>query len=233
MGQVTLRILLLDDHQMLVEALATRLGAEPDMVVATRGPAGVDAVVAYAVRVRPDVVVVEVLPLDEDRRELLLQLRRRLPDTHVIVLSADEDSRTAGEVAPLGVEGWVSKEADVGELVAMIRAAARGRGWFPPEQLAAVLDRLRTDAQRARRREGPLDRLTDREREILAAMARGDATATLARRLRLSANTVRSHVGNIYAKLGVHNRLEAVALARSEGLASPSGPAGVLTPAGR
>lgn len=215
MGRVTLRILLLDDHQMLVEALATRLGAESDLVVDTRGPVGVETAVAHAVRARPDVVVLEVSPLDEDRRELILQLRRRLPGTHVIVLSGDEDARTAGEVARLGVEGWVSKEADVEELVAMIRGAARGRAWFPPEQLAAVLQRLRADAARVRGRTGPLDRLTDREREILAAMVRGEGAATTARLLRLSANTVRSHVSNIYAKLGVHSRLEAVALARS------------------
>lgn len=232
MGRVTLRTLLLDDHQMLVEALATRLGAEPDLVVDTRGPAGVEAVVAHAVRARPDVIVLEVAPLDGDRRELLLQLRRRLPDTHVIVLSADEDAGTAGEAALLGVEGWISKEADVGELVAMIRAAAQGNAWFPPRQLAAALDRLRADALRRRRRSGPLDLLTDREREILTAMARGEATVTLARRLRLSANTVRSHVGNIYAKLGVHSRLEAVALVRSAGAGSSSSGA-VLAPVGR
>jgi two-component system nitrate/nitrite response regulator NarL len=174
-------------------------------------------VVAHAVRARPDVVVLEVSPLDDERRELILRLRRRLPETHVIVLSADEDPRTAGEVALLGAEGWVSKEADVEELVAMVRAAARGRGWFPPAQLAAALERLRRDAQRGRPCAGPLDRLTDREREILTAMAGGEATTMLARRLRLSENTVRSHVGNIYAKLGVHSRLEAVAVARSAG----------------
>lgn len=220
MGQVTVRILLLDDHRMLLEALATRLGAEADLVVDIREPAGVETVVAHAVRSRTDVVVLEVSPLDEQRRELILALRRRLPDAHLLVLSADEDVRTAGEAARLGVEGWVSKEADVEELVAMVRSAARGRGWFPPEQLAAVLESLREDAQRVRQRSGPLDRLTDREREILEAMVHGEATMALARRLHLSANTVRRHVGNIYAKLGVHGRLEAVALARSAGLTS-------------
>ncbi len=233
MGRVTLRILLVDEHQMLVEALATRLGAEPDLIVDSRAPAGVETVVAHAVRARPDVVVLEVSPLDDDRRELILQLHHRLPAAHIVVLSADEDGRVAGEVAPLGVEGWISKEADVEELASMIRAAAQGRGWFPPEQLAAVLDRLRADARRSRHRAGPLDRLTDREREILAAMIRGESTVTLARRMRVSPNTVRSHVGNLYAKLGVHSRLEAVALARSAGLASPQELRADLTAAGR
>lgn len=233
MGRVTLRILLVDEHQMLVEALATRLGAEPDLVVDTRAPAGVETVVAHAVRARADVIVLEVAPLDDDRRELILRLHERLPGAHLVVLSAAEDRRIAGEVAPLGVEGWISKEADVEALTALIRAVARGRGWFPPEQLGAVLERLRADARRARHRVGPLDRLTDREREILAAMVRGESTVTLARRLRLSAHTVRSHVGNTYAKLGVHNRLEAVALARSAGLAVADRPAPGLVLAGR
>lgn len=216
-----IRILLLDDHRMLLEALATRLGSEPDLVVDIRDPTGVETVVAHAVRSRTDVVVLEVSPLDDDRRELILQLRRRLPGTHLVVLSADEDARTAGEVARLGIEGWVSKEAGIEELVAMIRGVTRGRGWFPPEQLAAALERLRDDAHRGRTCSGPLDGLTDREWEILAAMVDGEGTVSLARRLRLSANTVRRHVGNIYAKLGVHGRLEAVALARSAGLTGP------------
>ncbi|NMO92392.1 response regulator transcription factor [Actinomycetospora sp. TBRC 11914] len=230
---MTLRILLLDDHQMLVEALAARLGTEPDLVVDTRGPSGLETVVAHAVRARPDVVVLEVSPLNDERRELILALRRRLPESHVIALSADEDPRTAGDVAVLGAEGWVSKEADVGELVAMVRAAARGHGWFPPEQLGAALERLRGEARRARRRTGPLDRLTDREREILTAMVRGEAIATLARKLRLSENTVRSHVGNMYAKLGVHSRLEAIAFARSAGLPGEPAARSDLAGAGR
>ncbi len=219
MARVMLRILLLDDHQMLVEALAARLGTESDLVVDTHGPSGLETVVAHAVRARPDVVVLEVSPLDDERRELILQLRRRLPETHVIALLAGEDPRAAGEVALLGAEGWVWKEAEVGELVAMVRAAARGRGWFAPEQLGAALERLRGDPRRVRRRTRPLDRLTDREREILAAMVRGEAGARVARRLRLSEHTARGHVGTTYAKLGVHSRLEAVALARSSELA--------------
>jgi two-component system, NarL family, response regulator LiaR len=218
MVRVTLRILLLDDHRMLVEALAARLADAPDVVVDTRGPAGAATVVAYAVRTRPDVVVLEVVPFDDDRRELLLALRRRLPDTPLVVLTADEDPDAAAEVAWLGADGWVSKADGVAELDAMIRAAARGRAWYPPVQLAAVLARLRADA-RPVRRTGPLEALTDREREILTAMADGASTVALARRLRLSANTVRNHTASIYQKLGVHSRLEAVAAARAAGTA--------------
>jgi two-component system nitrate/nitrite response regulator NarL len=215
---VTLRILILDDHRMLVEALAARLGTEPDLLVAARAPGGIDTVVAYAARTRPDVVVIEVAPFDDERRELLLRLGRRLPDAHVVALTAADDGETAAEVARLGVEGWVSKEADVDDLVAMVRAAARGRGWFPPRQLGAVLDRLRAEARRGDD-SGPLDALTDREREILAAMVDGQTPTALARRLKVSANTVRTHVSSIYEKLGVHSRMEAVALARKLGTA--------------
>lgn len=213
---MTLRILILDDHRMLVEALAARLGTEPDLLVAARAPGGIDTVVAYAARTRPDVVVIEVAPFDDERRELLLRLGRRLPDAHIVALTAADDGETAAEVVRLGVEGWVSKEADVDDLVAMVRAAACGRGWFPPRQLGAVLDRLRAEARRGDD-SGPLDALTDREREILAAMVDGQTPTALARRLKVSANTVRTHVSSIYEKLGVHSRMEAVALARKLG----------------
>lgn len=213
-GHVTLRILILDDHRMLVEALAARLGTEPDLLVAARAPGGIDTVVAYAARTRPDVIVIEVAPFDDERRELLLRLGRRLPDAHVVALTAADDGETAAEVVRLGVEGWVSKEGDVDDLVAMVRAVARGRGWFPPRQLGAVLDRLRAEARREGEGGGPLDALTDREREILGAMVDGQAPTAVARRLRVSANTVRTHVSSIYEKLGVHSRMEAVALAR-------------------
>jgi two-component system nitrate/nitrite response regulator NarL len=216
---VTLRILILDDHRLLVEALAARLGTEPDLLVAARAPGGIDTVVGYAARTRPDVVVMEVAPFDEERRELLLRLGRRLPAAHVVALTAADDTETAAEVVRLGVEGWVSKEAAVEDLVAMVRAAARGRGWFPPRQLGAVMERLRAEARREGGGEGPLDALTDREREILTAMVDGHATTAVARALHVSANTVRTHVSSIYEKLGVHSRLEAVALARQYGAA--------------
>jgi NarL family two-component system response regulator LiaR len=218
-GDVTLRILILDDHRMLVEALAARLGTEPDLLVAARAPGGIDTVLAYAVRTRPDVVVIEVAPFGDERRELLLRLGRRLPDAHIVALTDADDAETAAEVVRLGVEGWVSKESDVDDLVAMVRAAARGRGWFPPRELGAVLDRLRAEARSDGAYGGPLDALTDREREILAAMVDGHAPTAVARRLRVSPNTVRTHVSSIYEKLGVHSRLEAVALARQLGTA--------------
>lgn len=226
---MTLRILLLDEHRMLTEALAARL-AGPDLVVDTRHPGGAQTVVAHARRARPDVVVLEIVPLDDDRRELLLGLRRRVPDAHVVALTADVDPETAAEAARLGVEGWISKEAGVDDLAAMVRAAADGHAWYPPEQLAAALDRLRAEAGR-RRAGDPLGVLTDREREILAAMTAGESTTTLADRLHVSAHTVRTHVGSIYQKLGVHSRLEAVAAARAAGLEPASGPGSALRPA--
>lgn len=216
---VTLRILLLDEHQMLVEALAARLSTEPDLWVSGRNISACHGLVASARRTWPDVIVVEIAPLDAARRDLLEQLRRRVPDAHLVVLTATADPALALEAARLGAEGWVSKEATAQELVAVIRAAGRGRAWYPPEQFGAVLAGLREDARRAQAR-GPLDALTGREHDVLAAMVDGQSVATIAERLRVSANTVRTHVSSIYDKLAVHSRLEAVVVARAAGLGS-------------
>jgi two-component system nitrate/nitrite response regulator NarL len=212
-GMIPIRVLLVDDQQMLIEALAARLSATPEFVVVghctTRDPhPGGLATVA-----RPDVITLEVAQAGDAAAQLAM-FRTAWPPARFVVLTASRDPDQAVEAARAGADGWVSKESSIDALVHALRCAARGHACFPPEQLGHVLGELRADVGRAQRREGPLEILTPRERDVLMRLAQGRYPAQIAHELGVSAHTVRTHTNRIFAKLGVHSRLEAVALTR-------------------
>ncbi len=218
-GVSPVRVLLVDDHQMLTEALAARLFTTPDIVVvghcATRDShPGAPHPEALATVARPDVITIEVT-LARDAAPLLTLFRTAWPPAHFVVLTASRDPEQAVEAARAGAVGWVSKESSIDTLIYALRCASRGHACFPPEQLGRILRELRADVGRAQRRDGPLDILTCRERAVLMCLVEGRGKAEIADELGLSVNTVRTHTNKIFAKLGVHSRLEAVTVARS------------------
>ena len=120
--------------------------------------------------------------------------------------------------------GWVRKDQSIEYLLQVMRGAARGETWLPPAETGRVL-RLLLNAQEQRRAiDRLLDTLTPREREVLACLAEGARRRDVARQLHLSANTVRTHLQNLLAKLGVHSTLEAVALTREGMTGHPPAP---------
>jgi NarL family two-component system response regulator LiaR len=225
-GVIPVRVLLVDDQQMLIEALAARLSSTPDIVVvghcSTRDPHP-DVLAAL---LRPDVITIEVAQA-HDAATLLALFRTAWPPARVVVLTGSRDPEQAVEAARAGADGWVSKESSIDALAHALRCASQGHACFPPEQLGHVLRDLRADVGRAQRREGPLDLLTPREREVLRCLAQGHCPAEIADELEMSANTVRTHANKIFAKLHVHSRLEAVAVARGALRHTRPPPAGV------
>ncbi|MGH3889132.1 MAG: LuxR C-terminal-related transcriptional regulator [Pseudonocardiaceae bacterium] len=218
-GVSPVRVLLVDDHQMLTEALAARLSATPDIVVvghcAMQDPhPEAPRPEALATVARPDVITIEVT-LARDAVGLLTLFRTAWPPAHFVVLTASRDPEQAVEVARAGALGWVSKESSIDALTYALRCASRGHACFPPEQLGGILRELRADVGRAQRRDGPLDVLTCRERAVLMCLVQGRRKAEIADELGVSVHTVRTHTNKIFAKLGVHSRLEAVTVTRS------------------
>ena len=147
-GVSPVRVLLVDDHQMLTEALAARLSATPDIVVVghcgTRDPHPE----VLATVTRPDVITLEVT-LARDAAPLLTLVRTAWPPAHFVVLTASRDPEQAVEAARAGALGWVSKESSIDTLTGALRCASRGQACFPPEQLGRVLRELRADVERA------------------------------------------------------------------------------------
>ncbi|HTZ44831.1 MAG TPA: response regulator transcription factor [Jatrophihabitans sp.] len=209
-----LRILILDDHLLFAETLAARLSDEPGFVLPmpVDRPADVPAAVEAA---RPDVLLLDYRLGDSDGVEVLDRVLAAAPDLLVAMLSGHGEPATVVEALRRGARAWVLKSTEVTELIRVVRLVAAGGRWLPPELLSPVLERL---LDRGEEPPNVLARLTERERQVLQCTMDGKSRADIARALFLSTNTVRTHTQNLLGKLECHSLLEAVALARRNGM---------------
>lgn len=202
----SLRVLLVDRERMLFDALAAWLRNETDVsVVVSHGSTREDLLRAIR-RWRPDAVVASESVVEELEEVEAL-----------VVLALRDGAASAVRAARHGAAAWLPTTASAPEVVEAIRAAARGHAHYPPEHLGAVLRALRAGVPAPEDR--PMDRLSDREREVLACLVEGRSGRAIAEQLDMSGHTVRTHIRNILRKFGVHSRLEAVSVARGEGQA--------------
>lgn len=218
------RLLLVDDHLMVTEALASRFSAVTDIWVAGRCATADPSLLDIVRGIRPDVITIEVEPLGSAIGAVIRQLMAARPEAHIVVLSSDHSVAHAVEAARAGVSAWVAKEQDAAELETVVRGVVEGKSWFPPEALGEILRQLREDIRRVNEHDDVLDLLSPRERDVLLSMMEGKRGRQIAQDLMISTDTVRAHIRNIFAKLDVHSRLEAVRVARAAGLRPPEQP---------
>jgi DNA-binding NarL/FixJ family response regulator len=206
------RVLIVDDHEVLAASLAMVLDSQPDLL--TVGVAGTLAKARSLVATAaPDVVLLDHRLPDGDGVASIEELRRLRPSIGVVVLTASAADHVLVAAIEAGAAGFVSKTRGLAEVTAAVRAAAAGESVISPEMLARLLPRLH------RRPAGPpRSELTEREREVLGLLAEGLSNAMIADRLTVSVHTVRNHVANLSAKLGAHSKLEALSIAVREGL---------------
>ena len=220
-------MLFADDHWVFMEAVTSLLQAEPDIDVVGLVTTAADT--ARAARsMNPDVILVDVDLGPSNGVKLTQTLRQQCPNTKIVVLTCHEDAQTACAAIRAGASGFVPKAATVESLVEAIRSVHRGESWVPAQLLTEVLRRLQEPARAMSEEEKTLSLLSSREQEVLVLLASGYDRAYIAKHLYLSPNTVRTHVQNILAKLGVHSSLEAVGIANRAGLGSDG-----FTPTGR
>lgn len=220
-----IRVLLIDDHRMLTDAVARRLSAESDLWVAGQCTTDDPQLLELVARLRPDVVSVDVETVRTAATELIRRLQSTVPSIRIVVLTASRDPQLAADVAKSGAQAWVFKESSVEVFIDVLRGVSQGRASYPDEVLGAVLRELRASGAAAPA--GPIDLLTSRERDVLLAMVRGKSAGQIAEELSLSTNTVRTHTRNILNKLNVHSRLAAIKVALDTGIqpdaATPAG----------
>ena len=211
---VTVSVLLADEHALFAEVLQSRLAREPDLY-----PVSVVLDAAELrrrlPRDRPDVVVLDPAFGDGSGLALAEHVRDTVPHSRVLMLTDLDATGPVLEALRLGVRAWLPRTIRPAQLVRAIRGVSRGEGWLPPDLLGTVLTAL------ARPEAGPRDPLavlTAREREVLQCLVDGMSRGQIARRLHLSTNMVRTHTQNMLTKLGVHSTLESVALAMRCGL---------------
>ncbi|KIF74572.1 transcriptional regulator [Streptomyces sp. 150FB] len=204
-------ILLVEDHDMVAEAIRLALDRTDDLEVVGRSLSVKDAL-ADAARLRPAVMVLDRRLPDGDGITAIPALRAAAPGTRVLVLTGEATPAVAADVAEAGGSGLILKVGNLGELQDGVRLVAAGEVAYSKGLLSGALDRLtgRTVDLGAT--------LTPRERETLGLLGDGLGTAEISRRLGVALNTARNHVQRVLEKLGARSQLEAVAVARRAGL---------------
>jgi DNA-binding NarL/FixJ family response regulator len=205
-----IRVLLVDDHQLLTDALAGLLGREPDIEVT--GIASTVREAKRAAREPMDVVLMDYALPDGTGVEATRAIKTRWPSVRVIMLTAITDDETVLEAIRAGADGYLTKDRASEEVVSAVRAAHTGEILLPRAVVYEIAERVALSRRRQMVRR-PVEQLTPRELEVLAALAEGLSSREICERMYIAQNTLRTHVQNIMNKLRVHSKLEAVAFA--------------------
>jgi two-component system, NarL family, response regulator LiaR len=204
-------VLVVDDHTVVREGLRGFLDLQDGIEVVGEAADG-DEALAAAERLRPDVVLMDLVMPRLDGVAAMRALRERLPQARVIVLTSFLDDDKLLPALRAGAAGYLLKNSEPQELARAVRAAQAGEALLDPAVGARVVEAL------AGAEEEPVDRLTPREREVLQLIGRGFPNKQIARELDVSERTVKTHVGHVLAKLGVADRTQAAVLAVRAGL---------------
>jgi two-component system, NarL family, response regulator LiaR len=210
-----IRVLLVDDHAVVREGLRAFLELQEGIEVSGEAADGDEAIEAAA-RLRPDVILMDLVMPRLDGVTAMRSLRERAPSARVIVLTSFLDDDKLLPALRAGAAGYLLKNAEPREVVRAVRVASAGEALIDPVVAARLIETLAADGG-----EEPLDRLTPREREVLVLIGRGFPNKLIARELDVSEKTVKTHVGHVLAKLGVTDRTQAAVFAVRAGIVSP------------
>ncbi|OLF10405.1 response regulator [Actinophytocola xanthii] len=202
---MTVRVALVDDHEVVRRGLRDLLDGEPGIEVVAEAGGVAEALVRVGAT-NPDVVVVDVRLPDGDGISLCRSLRETEPSPRCLVLTAFDDERALMEAILAGASGYLLKQVRGQDLVDAVREVAAGRSLLDPVTTARVLERVRRDAAA-----DELSALTERERAVLELVGEGLTNRQIAERLFLAEKTVKNHVTSVLAKLGMERRTQAVA----------------------
>jgi DNA-binding NarL/FixJ family response regulator len=216
-----MRVFIVDDHVLFREGLVSLLETQPDITVA--GEAGsVSEAIGMARELEPDLILMDFGLPDGTGLEATQAILAEQPEAKIVFLTVHEQDDRLFAAIRSGAKGYLLKNVPVSKLLDYLRGVERGEAAVSPTMTSHILDEF------ARLGSGPdpgpdeLDELTAREVEVLQQVARGATNREIADRLCISENTVKNHMGNILAKLGLRNRREAAGFARRHGLLDPS-----------
>jgi DNA-binding NarL/FixJ family response regulator len=219
MSMAPLRVLIADDHPLFRSGLRALLGAVPDTTVVGEATTGEEAI-ALAAEFQPDVVVMDIQMPGVSGIDATRRILDASPHIGVLVVTMFEDDYSVFAAMRAGAKGYVLKDADEEDILHAIRAVGKGEAIFSPAVARRVIDFF-TGTRSELERTVPVrafPELTDREREVLDHIAQGLSNPEIASRLYLSPKTVRNHISNIFAKLQVADRAQAIVRAREAGL---------------
>src|SRR5256885_5127519 len=205
---MTVRVFLVDDHEIVRRGVAALLGSEPDIeVVGEAGGAG--HALARIPAARPDVAVLDVRLPDGDGVGVCREIRSAMPEVACLMLTSFSDEQALFDAVMAGAAGYVLKQIHGSDLVSAVRTVAAGGSLLDPRSTAQMLRTLRE----RQTRKDPLAALTDQERQILELIGEGLTNRQIGQRLHLAEKTVKNYVSNLFAKLDLQPRAQAAALA--------------------
>ena len=209
------RVLIVDDHPVVREGLAGALAVEDDLTVVGSSADGAEAV-QVAADMQPDVIVMDLHMPGLSGIEATRQIVGASPHIGVLVLTMVDEEDSVFAAVRAGARGYLLKGASPEDILRAVRSVARGEAVFGPGVAERMLGYF--TAAHTRPRPAPFPHLTDREREILHLVASGARNADIARQLVISPKTVRNHISNIFTKLQVADRADAIEQAHAAGL---------------
>ena len=215
---MTLRVVVAEDQTLVRAGLVTILRTDPEIDVVAEAGDGAEAIDAVR-RHRPDVALLDIRMPRLDGLAATRQICLDSPSTRVLVLTTFGQDDVVFAALRAGADGFLLKDTRPESLIAAVHAVASGESPLDPAVTAAVVGHFRRQGDRPAPADSrALDQLTPREREVLVLMARGRSNAEIGEDLVLSAGTVKTHVANVLAKLGVRDRVQAVIAAYESGL---------------
>jgi DNA-binding NarL/FixJ family response regulator len=207
-GNESIRVFLMDDHEVVRRGVAALLSAEDDIEIV--GEAGTAAeTLARVPAARPHVAVLDVRLPDGNGVSVCREIRSAMPEVACLILTSFDDENALFDAVMAGAAGYVLKQIHGSDLVGAVRTVASGQSLLDPRSTARMLQRIRERQER----KDPLQALTDQERQILELIGEGLTNRQIGERMFLAEKTVKNYVSNLFAKLGMHRRTQAAAYA--------------------
>jgi DNA-binding NarL/FixJ family response regulator len=208
MGRQSLKVMLVEDHEVVREGLRMVLESTGDITIVAEATTATQAI-TNAAKTHPDVVVMDVRLLEGNGIEATREIRNQAPRSRILMLTSFQDDEALFASIMAGAVGYLLKRVRSQELIGAIRAVAAGQSLLDPAVTERVLDQVRRGP--AVGRDEKLARLTMREEQILSLVAAGKTNGQIAKEIYLSEKTVKNHVSTILGKLEVARRTEATA----------------------
>jgi DNA-binding NarL/FixJ family response regulator len=204
-----IRVLVVDDHPVVRHGLVSMLRWEPDIALVGEAADGREAV--RLIREQgPDVVLLDLRLPELSGIEVMRQVRGQVPPVRFLVLTTYDTDSYIAPALEAGAQGYLLKDATPDELAGAVRSLMQGRAALEPSVATRLLERMSEGETN--------EELSGRELDVLRLLVKGDSNKSIASRLMLSENTVKSHISHIFGKLGVQSRAEAVAVALQRGI---------------